>query len=153
MERSIGLLERVSGHTYDTIYDLLFTSERVLAIVVHHPTDVQFRPGVLELFLGGRLAKLSERSDRGRIDEKRLRTYKEKNFDEIITSHRYNFEIPYSKVTSVEVTRGLFHSHLKFHISGPSNAVRTIHFTLAKQQVSNTRHLVDLVLPLKIKEK
>jgi len=153
MERSIGFLGRVSGHTYDTIYDLLFTTERVIAIIVQHPTDVQFKLGVPELFLGGRLAKLSERPNRRIVAEERLLTYKEKTFDELIASHRFNFEIPYNKIISVEVARGLFQARLKFYISGPSFEGRTIHFTLAKNQVSDARNLLDLVLPLKIKKR
>jgi hypothetical protein len=153
MERSIGFLGRVSGHTYDTIYDLLFTTERVIVIIVHHPTDVQFKFGVTELFLGGQLARKRERFDRKKFAEERLCTYKEKTFDELLTSHRFNFEIPYNKVTSFEVTRGLFQARLKIHISGPSFKERTIQFTLAKNQISDARNLLDLVLPLKIKNK
>jgi len=153
MERSIGFLGRVSGHTYDTIYDLLFTSERVIAIIVKHPTDVQFKLGVTELFLGGQLAKLSEPPNRRSVAEDRLRTYKEKTYDDLLASHRFNFEIPYSKIISVEVARELFQARLKFHISGPSFKERTIRFTLAKNQVLDARNLLDLVLPLKIKKR
>jgi hypothetical protein len=151
MEKSVGFLEQVSGHTYDIIYDLLFTTERVIAVIIQHPTDVSYKFGVVELFLGGQLAKQSERPERRRVAEERRRACKEKTFDEILASHRFNFEIPYNKITSVEVTRGLFQSRLKFHISGPSIAGRTIHFTLGKNQVQNARNLLNLVLPLKIK--
>lgn len=149
MERSIGFLDRVSGHTYDTIYDLLFTSERVIAVIVKHPTDQPFKFGVTELFLGGQLGKLGERPERKRFAEERLRDYKEKTFDELLASHRFNFEIPYNKVTSFEVTRGLFHGRLKFQLSDPSFAGRTIRFTIAKNQVSDARNLLDKVLSLK----
>ena len=153
MEKSIGFLEGVSGHTYDTIYDLLFTSERVIAIIIQHPTDVPYKLGVMELFLGGQMGKHSERPERRRVAEERRRIYKEKSIDELVASHRFNFEIRYSTITSVEVSRGFFHSHLKFDISGPSIARRTIHFTLTKNQVPNARQLIDLALSLKIKRK
>jgi hypothetical protein len=151
MEKSVGFLERVSGHTYDTIYDLLFTTERVIAIIVQHPMDVPFKFGITELFFGGQLTKQRERLNRMRFAEERLRTYKGKTFDELLAIHRFNFEIPYTKITSVEVTRGLFHSRLKFHITGPSISGRTIHFTLGKNQIQDARNLLNLVLPLKIK--
>lgn len=153
MEKSVGFLGRVKGHTYDTIYDLLFTTERVIAIVVQHPTDMPYRFGAMELFLGGQLARQSHRPQRKGFPEERLRTYEGKTFDELLASHRFNFEIRYSMVTSVEVSLGLFRSHLKFHLSGPSAAGRSIHFTLTKEQVPNARQLIDLVLPLEIKEK
>jgi hypothetical protein len=153
MEKSIGFLEGVSGHTYDTIYDLLFTSERVIAIIIQHPTDVPYKLGVMELFLGGQMGKHSERPERRRVAEERRRIYKEKSIDELVASHRFNFEIRYSTVTSVELTRGLFHSHLKFHTSAPSIARHTIRFTLTKDQVPKARHLIDLVLPFRFEGK
>jgi hypothetical protein len=153
MERSIGFLERVSGHTYDTIYDLLFTTERVITLIVQHPTEVSYQFGITELFLGRLLARQHERFDRTKSAEERLRAYKEKTFDELLASHRFNFEIPYSMVTTVELTRGLFHTRLKFHINSPLITGRTIHFTLAKDQVPNAQNLLNLALPLKIKEK
>jgi hypothetical protein len=142
----------VSGHTYDTIYDLLFTTERVVAIVVQHPTDQPFKFGVTELFLGGQIAKLNERLDRRSIAEERLCTYKEKTYDELLASHRFSFEIPYHKITSVEVIRELFQARLKFHISDSSFAERTIHFNFAKKRLPEVRNLLDLALPLKIKK-
>jgi hypothetical protein len=153
MEKSIGFLGRVKGHTYDTIYDLLFTTERVIAIIVQHPTDVPYKFGAMELFFGGQLAKQIDRPESKRVAEGRRRLYEEKTPDELAVSHRFNFEIRYSMVTSVEVTRGLLRSQLKFHLSGPSIAGRSIHFTLTKEQVPNARQLIDLVLPLEIKEK
>jgi hypothetical protein len=153
MEQSIGLLERVSGHTYDTIYDLVFTTERVIALVVEHPADVAFKFGIAEMVLGGQLGKQSERLDRRRIGEERRKVYREKGLDELVASHRFNFEIPYGAVTSVRLIRGFFRPRLKFHISGPSIAARTIRFTLAENQVQKVRDLLDAVLPSVIKEK
>lgn len=153
MEKPIGYLEQVKGQTYDTIYDLLFTTERVIALIVQHPTDMPYKFGVTELFLGGGLAKQIERPERRRVAEERRRVYKEKAFEELVATHRSNFEIHYSRVTSVEITRGLFQSQLKFHVFGPSIKGHTIRFILAKYQIPNTRHLLDLALPSKIKGK
>jgi hypothetical protein len=153
MERIIGFLERVSGHTYDTIYDLLFTSERVITLIVQHPTEVSYQFGITELFLGRLLARQHERFDRKPSAEERLRAYKEKTFDELLASHRFNFEIPYDMVTTVEVIRGLFHTRLKFHINNPSITGRTMHFTLSKDQVSDAQNLLNLALSSKIKKK
>jgi hypothetical protein len=153
MEQSIGLLERVSGHTYDTIYDLVFTTERVIALVVEHPTDVTFKFGIAEMVLGGQLGKQSERVDRKRIGEERRKAYGEKGLDQLVISHRFNFEIRYGAVASVRLIRGLFRPRLKFDISGPSIAARTIRFTLAGNQFQKARDLLDTVLPLMIKEK
>ncbi len=153
MERSIGFLERVSGHTYDTIYDLLFTTERVITLIVQHPAEMSHQFGITELLFGGLLAGKRERFSRKTSDEERLSAYEEKTIDELLAGHRFNFEIPYRMVTTVEVTRGLFQTRLKFQINSPLTTGHTIHFTLAKDQVPDARNLLNRALPLKIKEK
>ena len=151
METKIGSLERVSGHTYDTIYDLLFTTERVIAVIIRHPNDSIHQIGLTGLLLGERLAGGNDRFQRIKIAEERRRDYQEKPFDEIVKSHRFNLEIHYNTVTSVEITRGIFKSRLKFQISRPSIPERTLHFTLSKKQVPTARNLLDLALPSKTK--
>ena len=153
MGKVIGVLDRVSGHTYDTIYDLIFTNERVIAVIVSHPTDESHKLGLAGLIIGGRLAKGRKRPERKSIAEERRRNYEEKTFDELMASHRFNFEICYNYVTSVEITRRFFKSHLKFRISRPSIPDFTIHFTLTKNQFTNAQQLLDLALPSKIKGK
>lgn len=151
MEKSVGSLERVSGHTYDTIYDLVFTTERVIAVIVRHPLDASYQFGAAALYFGVRTMSKSSRLERIKIAEDRRRLYKEETFDELVAGHRFNFEIPYSKVRSVEVIRGLFRSRLIFNISTPVNAVHKIQFTLHKKNVPDARRLLDQVLPSKIK--
>jgi hypothetical protein len=151
MEKKIGSLEHVSGHTYDTIYDLLFTTERIIAVIIRHPNDSIHRIGLTGLLLGERLAGGNNRFQRLKVAEERRRGYQEKSFDEIVKSHRFNLEIRYDKVTSVEITRGIFKSRLRFRISLPSISERAIQFTLSKNQVPTARNLLDLALPSKLK--
>ena len=153
MEERIGLIEHVSGYTYDTIYDLLFTTERVIAVIIQHPTDVPYKTNVMDLFIGGQLTKQRELPERRKLAEERRRACREKPLDELVASHRLNFEIRYSTVTSVEVSRGFFRSHLKFHVTRPSTAEHTFHFTLHGAQVPNARNLIEQILPLKAKGK
>ena len=153
MENNIGSLEHVTGHTYDTIYDLLFTTERVIAIIIRHPNDSIHKIGLTGLLLGEGLSGGNNRFQRVKIAEERRHDYQEKTFDDIVGSHRFNFEIRYSAVTSVEITRGLFKSRLIFHISRPAIPEHTIHFTLTKRQVPKARNLIDLALSSKIKER
>ena len=153
MEKSIGFLEGVSGHTYDIIYDLLFTTERVIALNVQHPSEVPYNFGVKELLFGGLVTKQRERFDRKKSTEERLRAYEEKSFDELLAGHRFNFEIPYQVINSVGVTRGWFQTRLKFHLNSPTITGPTLHFTLTKDQVPDAQKLIKLALPLKNKEK
>lgn len=153
LENNIGSLEWVSGHTYDTIYDLVFTTERVIAVIIQHPNDTIYKFGVAGMLLGGKLAGGNDRLQRFKIAEARRRDYKQKSFDELVDSHRFNFEIPYRRVISVEIRRGLFKSRLKFRISRPSIPEHSIQFTFAKGQHTNARDLLDQVLPSKVNGK
>ena len=71
MERRIGFLERVSGHTYDTIYDLLFTTERVITLMVQHPTEVPHQFGITELLFGGLVVRKTGEIYKGRHPTRR----------------------------------------------------------------------------------
>jgi hypothetical protein len=153
MEKKIGSLQRVTGHTYDTIYDLLFTTERIIAVIIRHPNDTFHKIGLTGLLLGEGLAGGNNRFQRVKIAEERRREYQEKPLDDIVGSHRFNFEIRYDTVTSVEITRGLFKPRLIFHISRPSIPEHTVQFTLTKRQVPNARSLIDLTLSSKINER
>ena len=153
MENKIGSLEHVIGHTYDTVYDLLFTTERVIAVVIRHPNDTIHNLGLTGLLLGEGLSGRNSRLQRVKIAGERRRDYQEKAFDEIVRSHRFNFEIPYSAVTSVEITRGFLKSRLIFSISRPPIHEHTVHFTLTKGQLPNARNLLDSAVPSKIKNR
>jgi hypothetical protein len=147
VEESIGFLRRVSGHTFDTIYDLVFTTERVVALIVEHPGDVPRKFGMTEILIGGQLGRQGEKVERKRIAEERRRLYEEKELDELIGLHRLNFEIGYRQVVSIEVKRGLLQSSLNFHLSGSG---RTIRFRLDRGRVGEAQRLVDQALPSKV---
>jgi hypothetical protein len=149
VEKSVGFLRRVSGHTFDTIYDLLFTSRRVIALIVEHPGDVQRKFGMAEMFIGGQLGKRGERIEKKRIAEERRRLYEEKGVDELKGLHHLNFEIHVRDIASIEVDRGLLESSIKFHLSGDSRPGRTVRFRLKRNQVEEARKLADETLALK----
>jgi hypothetical protein len=149
VEKNIGFLRRVSGHTFDTVYDLVFTTERVIALIVEHPGDIPHKFGMTEMLIGRRLGKQGERVERKRIAEERRRLYEGKGLDELVGLHRLNFEIYYREIVSVEVDRGLFQSSLKFHLSGPLKSGRAVRFGLGRGQVEEARKLIDQTLPPK----
>lgn len=152
MEERIGSIERVSGHTFDTVYDLLFTTERIIVIIIHHPLDVPFRIGTTETFFTGKRGKRGELAARMSIAEDRLRLYKENNLDELVTGHRFNFDIPYLKVQDVSLRKGLFRSSLRFHVAFASGGSKTIRFSFAKKRFTEVQELLDQVLSSKIRK-
>ncbi len=146
MEKKIAFLRHVSGHTYDTVYDLLFTTERMLALIVWYPGDVPVKFGMMEMLISGQFTKRGERMAKIRLVEERRRLHEEKHPDELVGLHRLNFEIPYGTAASIEVNRGLIRSCLNVRIAGPSHTERTIRFRLAKAQTGEAQKLVGEVL-------
>jgi len=150
METVVGSLVGVSYHTFDTVYDLLFTTERVIAFIIQHPADIPYRPTWREFFFGGMLTKRTEQPERAKIAQARRHTLQEKSIDELVTVDPLNFEIRYSEVTSVKITRGLFLSQLRFDASKLPTTRQTIRFTLSKKQIPDAQRLLELVLASKI---
>jgi len=143
MERLIGFLGDVSGHTFDIIYDLLFTDQRVMVLLIQHPSDKAYSFGFKELLLGGALTAKAEKFIRKPSPEERQAAYQEKTLEELLAGHRFNFEIPYRMVGKAEVHQGLWQRRLKFFSDDPSLAGRTLHFNLSKDQVPEARKLID----------
>lgn len=156
MEKVVGILKGVQGHTFDTLYDLVFTTERVIAVIIQHPTDFSSIPGTkqsfVQLLAGGLIPRGEEQSRKGRIAKDRRQAIQEKPLDELIQIHPQNFNIYYDAITCTEITRGLFKSpQLKFHLSESSEAKRDIRVTLTKENLAEAQHLIELVLPSKVK--
>jgi hypothetical protein len=153
MEEIVGSLVGVSYHTFDTIYDLLFTTERVIAFIVQHPTDIPYHPSWKQFLIGGMLSKRTEQSEQAKITQARRHSLQEKSIDELVALHPLNFEIPYREITSVEIRRGLFQSQLRFDALKLSTTRRIIRFTLSKGQIPDAQRLLELVLASKINRK
>lgn len=150
MEEVVGSLVGVSYHTFDTVYDLLFTTERVIAFIIQHPADIPYHATWREFLFGGMLAKRTEQPERAKIAQARRHTLQEKSIDELVTVHPLNFEIRYSEVNSVKITRGLFLSQLRFDTSKLPTTRKTIRFILSKRQIPDAQRLLELVLASKI---
>jgi hypothetical protein len=155
MEKIVGSLVGVSYHSFDTVFDLLFTTERVVAFIIQRPADIPY-PLTSRwewIFLGGMWAKRREQLERAKTTQLRRRSLQEKTIDELVAMHPSNFEIRYSAVTSVEIKRGLFQSQLVFGAPKPSTTRQIIRFNLSKNQIPDAQRLLELVLASKIKEK
>jgi len=155
MEKIVGSLVGVSHHTFDTVYDLIFTTERVIAFIIQQPGDNTYRSTSMlkDVFLGSMLTKRMEQSERAKITQVRRRRLQEIPIDELVAQHSLNFEIHYTDVTSCEITRGLFQSQLRFDASNLPSTRQTIRFTISKEQISDAQRLLELALASKIKGK
>jgi hypothetical protein len=155
MEKIVGSLVGVSYHTFDNVYDLLFTTERVIAFNIQQPNDISYRftSMLKEMFLGRMATKRTERSEQAKIVQARRHNLQEKPIDELVALHPSNFEIHYNEVTSVEITRGLLQSQLRFEVPKLSPTRQIISFALSKEQIPDSQRLLELVLSSKIKGK
>lgn len=150
MEKVVGSLVGVSYHTFDTIYNLIFTTERVIAFIIQNPSDIQLPSMFEQVFLGNMLSKRKERLNLAKATLELDSNLREKTIDDLLAMRELNFEIRYSAVTSVKITRGLFQSQLVFDTS---SVRRTIRFNLSKKHIPDAQRLLELVLVSKIKEK
>ncbi len=151
----IGSLVGVNGHTFDLEYDLFFTTERIIAVIIQHPTDIprQFTPTWKTMFFGSGWEKRKEQRERERNAQARRRASQNLTPGELVTAHSGNVEIWYSEITSVEITRRFFQSQLRFYVSMPSTTGQIIRFNLSKKQIPEAQHLLDRVLLPRIKMK
>jgi len=64
--------------------------------------------------------------------------------DELASANPRNFAVPYSEINSVEIKNRFLQRQLRFHVSGPSNTERIIHFNLPKKQIPEAQRLLKL---------
>ena len=145
MEKIIGSLVGVSGHTFDIRYDLFFTTERVIAAITQHPLDNprQITPWHW-LFIGGFWSAGREKLKRDRTVKEKRRSLQGMTPDELASANSRNLAIPYSEIASVEIRRRFFQQQLRFHLSDSSNKERTVRFNLSRKQIPETRRLLEL---------
>jgi len=119
-------------------------------MILEHPLDIPKKPNAAVLFLGDGHTRRGERLERKKLIEERLSLYEEQTFDELVSDHGFNFEIPYNKIDRIELTRGLFGARLIFHIPEKLSGQSKVLFTFTKKQFPEARRILDQVLPSKI---
>lgn len=145
MEKTIGTLEGVQGHTYDTVYDLVFTTDRVVAALVRHPTDVSPSFGFTEFFFGRGLAGTRERSQRAAIGDQRRKAYQGMSLEDVLAAHPRNFQLRYAEVQRVELSRKLLRWRMVFHTATPLRS--RIRFLVPRDLVPEARRMLKEAVP------
>lgn len=150
VEQLIGTIAGVRVHTYDTIYDMLVTTERVVLALVQHPQDIPASSGMAELLVGRWLANRRERVERAKLAEKRRRAYHDMMADEVLAGDRRNFQLPYADIQRVRVSKGLFGAELVFHLTPAKGVSHQRRLFLGKEQVPEAKRLLGRAIPLKL---
>ncbi len=150
VEQLIGTIAGVRVHTYDTIYDMLVTTERVVLVLIQHPQDISASSGMAELLLGRWLANRRERAERAKLAENRRQAYQDMKLDEVLAGDRRNFQLPYADIQRVRVTKGLLGAEIVFHLTPSKGISHQPRLFLGKEQVPEANRLLGLAIPLKL---
>jgi hypothetical protein len=144
-EKIIGSLVNVSGHTFDMRYDLFFTTERVIAVIIQHPLDnpLGAKSFWKSALLGDILSGQGKKLEQIKTSQKRRRSLQGMTPDELVSTNPRNFAIPYEEIASAEVTHRFFQWQLRFHLVGPSDKEGVVRFNLSKKQVTEAERLLE----------
>jgi hypothetical protein len=147
----IGRIEQVTGHTQDIVYDLVFTHSRMVALIVEHPTDIPYRPHIMDFFIGNRSGHRGQRIERKKLIDERRTSYRQEPLDKLITAHSRNFVVNFDNIISIEIKNGVFNSRLNIVVKRVDSRKLTLRFGLVKSTVPAMKELLHKVLPAKLK--
>jgi|WetSurMetagenome_2_1015567.scaffolds.fasta_scaffold140645_1 hypothetical protein len=132
------------------VYDLYFTTERIIVISIQHPGDVQNSDSWVTFLFGGWINRRSDQFEQDKLSKERRNLAQRSTPAELLGQNPHNFEIPSNIIKSIEISRKLFQWQIRFHVSHPE-IVRRTHFSLNQNQVAEARRLVGLILPTRPK--
>jgi hypothetical protein len=145
MEEIVGTLPDVTIHSFDIVYDLIFTSNRVIAANIKHPEDTPLTYTWRTAFLGSALDRRDQNIELERLAEVRREVEKSSSPNEIMISNPRNFAIPHKQVVAVEVKRRFFEWQVLFTILDDKKNQRQIPFYIKKHHVPEAQRLTALI--------
>lgn len=151
MDEVIGSIYGVSGHTYDQLFDLFFTQQRLVVIGVQSPDDVSPTNSPWAFLISNWFERNKEKQALSKILKERREEEKTLTLDQLIMTRSQNYAIKYADIAAVEITSRYFENKLVFQLNVGSNKSRTISFTLRKEQIAETRQLINKLLATKLK--
>jgi hypothetical protein len=145
-------LNGVSRHTYDTIFDLFFTRERMIAFIIQSPDDVSNSFSRWNFLMSNYFDKHKQRREQLKITEERKSKSKTLNPEELVAAHPSNFAVDYKDISSVEIVHRLLENRIQFQLSKPNTKGPAVEFLLRKEQVILAQDLIKKILPDKLRE-
>jgi hypothetical protein len=152
MEEIIGVINNLSGHTYDILYDVIFTNERVVANLIQSPLEIARPTSTWTFIIGNWFSGQRDKRELAKISEERRKKLETLNLSEIISANPENFTLNYSDIENVEIKYSMFEYRLVFHLNGSGGKKRSREFTLKKPQLDQVREMVSRTPLQKIKE-
>ena len=145
------MLHEVNGHTFDIVYDICLTTDRVIAVLIRHPSDVASQASWSRIFIGDLGSRHKEEQESDKIAAQRHSNSQNLSPDELLALHPRNFQISNNDINLIELKRGILGLyHLKFHCI-ISDRKLSRDFTIHKDQVQEFILLLRKTFPSKFK--
>ena len=133
------------------MYDIFLTTDRVIAVLIRHPTDIMPSASWSRLFIGGWGSRSKEEQEFNEIAAEWHRKSQNLSRDELFASNPLNLRISNNNITLIELKRDISHlCHIKFQYNVTGRKLLT-DFTIHKDQNQETRQLLTKAFPVKFK--
>jgi len=131
------------GHTYDTTFDLIFRSERVVAALIQSPSDVPGSVSGWSFIVGNWIGRRNEEAALLNVSQERLHQIETLTLDEVIAANPDSFALNYNQISSVEITHRFLDYYLIFRLTGPPDKKSVRTFTLKKEHLPLAREILS----------
>jgi len=155
MEKIVKVFNDVRGYTYDTILDLLFTTERLLILQILGPTDgrdLKLAPNLLSLFIGSSGIRRAEGVRRYQIALERRRKLMRLTPEQMTKEEGCLIDVPYNLLSKVVFRKGLLERSVTFFFE-IKGVQRSISVKVTREQYEDMWKFIGEVAPLIREEK
>jgi hypothetical protein len=153
LESIVRIFDDVRGHTYDNIFDLVFTEKRILALRILTPFDGKSGHNIssmASLFVGSGFSRRNESIKRTELADKIRNSFKSMSLDELTSDSESCLEIPFSSVESISLSRGLLDQSIQISILGTQNARVKVKFHPDSEQLDEMQKILSELAPEKL---
>ncbi len=124
MESKLHTVEQVSGHTFDSIYDLIFTETRLIIVKILDPNDGRgkiMKSNLSSLFFGSGFSKRNVTIKRLDIADQKREQLKNLSIDEIISDKENCIISKYSDIVDADFSKSLLGRTINLIINNNGN--------------------------------
>jgi hypothetical protein len=127
------------------------TTDRLIGVLIRHPSDVASSASWSSLFVGGWGLRRKEEQQFEEIASERHGQSKNMSPGELLASNPHNFQISNNDITAIELKKGLSNMyHIKLQFNVPGKKLRR-DFMVQKDQIQETILLLTKAFPAKFK--
>ncbi|MBN1367162.1 MAG: hypothetical protein JW967_04480 [Dehalococcoidales bacterium] len=145
MEEKLGTIPGVNIHSFEIVYDLIFTSNRIIAANIKHPGDLPPDVSLRTVIIGDGWNRHERMMKRIKLMEARREVIQNAAPEELLKNNPRNFAIPYERVVSIEVKRRFLRWQIICRFLDDKKTARKISFNIRKSQVPEARRLAAAV--------